>query len=385
MTGLLVLSILTLAASLWAAAEITIGLGRMHDLAEAEPFGGDNPPWLTVVVPACNEADSIEPALLSLLQQDYPYYEIIAVNDRSTDRTAEVLQSLQSQYPRLKVLTIRDLPDGWLGKNHALHQGAELATGDYLLFTDADVVLEKTCLGRAMTVMMKDRLDHLCLLFKNSSPGSLLNALILDAGGGLLLLFRPWLAERPASRRFMGVGAFNLVRAASYRQIGGHELIRMHPIDDIMLGKLIKEEGLRQQCRLGYDFVSVPWYETPRAMINGLMKNVFALYNFSVMKALTSAALIVVAAILPPWGLLFGEGWARFFFLLIIVARLYLFGLGCRVMRLPYRLLAWSFLTPYLNLFIVVRATVLTLTHHGIEWRGTHYPLARLRQNRPLL
>ena len=108
-----------------------------------------NYPKLSVIIPACNEEQSIEQTVKRLLNQDYPQLEVIVVDDRSTDNTGEILEKLKIQYPRLKVLTIHELPPNWLGKNHAVCQGVKEATGEWLLFTDADVMFSSGSLGKA--------------------------------------------------------------------------------------------------------------------------------------------------------------------------------------------------------------------------------------------
>ncbi|HDK44580.1 MAG TPA: glycosyltransferase, partial [Desulfobacteraceae bacterium] len=248
MSFLFFLAVITFIMTMLYTIEVALGLRRLRNLNDIRPFSGPSRPRVSIIVPACNEEETIETAMLSLVNQDYGPFEIVVINDRSTDRTGAILEKLAAQYPRIRLLEVTELPPGWLGKNHALHCGARAAGGDYLLFTDADVLLEKTTVARAMTIMVAERLDHLSLIFKNIASGSLLNAMIQDAGAALFFLFKPWAARNPRSRYFMGVGAFNLVKKDVYRRIGGHESIRMHPIDDIMLGKVIKQHGFRQDC-----------------------------------------------------------------------------------------------------------------------------------------
>ena len=118
-------------------------------------------PTLSVLVPACNEASTLERAMQSLLAMDYPRLEIIAVNDRSTDGTGELLERLAAANPRLRVRHVTALPSGWLGKNHALHIASQEATGDWLLFTDADVVYTPDALLRAVSYARRVGADHL--------------------------------------------------------------------------------------------------------------------------------------------------------------------------------------------------------------------------------
>ncbi|GBE52380.1 poly-beta-1,6-N-acetyl-D-glucosamine synthase [bacterium BMS3Bbin14] len=365
--------------------EVALGLRRLRNLNDIRPFSGPSRPRVSIIVPACNEEETIETAMLSLVQQDYGPFEIVVINDRSTDRTGAILEKLAAQYPRIRLLEVTELPPGWLGKNHALHYGARAAGGDYLLFTDADVLLEKTTVARAMTIMVAERLDHLSLIFKNIAAGSLLNAMIQDAGAALFFLFKPWAARNPRSRYFMGVGAFNLVKKDVYRRIGGHESIRMHPIDDIMLGKVIKQHGFRQDCLAGYDFVTVRWYETAGMMIDGLMKNVFALYNFRVTWVLAGIVIIFVMTIFPVWGVFLADGYARLLFLATVMVRGIAFVRGSVMLGNGIRSFPWSLVTPYINIFIMIKATVTTLKNKGIDWRGTYYPLAQLRNNMPIL
>jgi glycosyltransferase involved in cell wall biosynthesis len=383
---ILACAVTVFAIELWAVFIIVRGGRRLGDLKNISPLPHLNGPLVSIIVPACNEAATIAPALITLLNQDYARCEVIVVNDRSLDDTGKILREIQCQYPQLVVLDIDELPKGWLGKHNAMHRGAVLAKGDILLFTDADIHMHPSTVTRAVHCLEQSRLDHLCLIFKNMAKGWLLNCLILDAGCGLLLLFRPWCAGNPKSPRFMGVGAFNMVRRQAYRQVGGHGTIKMHPIDDIMLGKIIKEAGLRQECLLAYDFITVSWYCSTLAMIGGLMKNVFALVNFNTALALVGAVGVALFTIVPQWGGVFAQGLAQFFFLMTISLRLFLLGQAARHTGLPPWLALAALITPYITVYIILKAVFITLKNNGISWRGSHYSLAELRrENRSLL
>ena len=156
-------------ATSWAVIEIALGLRKMRGLSAFKPFDGKNPPKVSVIAPACNEESAIEPAVRALINQEYPNLEIIIVNDRSKDKTGEILKRLQQTYPQLKAVQITELPQGWLGKSNALQRGAELASGEFLIFTDADVLMEKTAVSRAVAAMLQVGLDHLSLIFKSIS------------------------------------------------------------------------------------------------------------------------------------------------------------------------------------------------------------------------
>jgi len=378
--------VLLLAVSLfvlmgWLTLDIAIGNRKLGSLGDIAPTTAEDAPLVSIIVPACNEAVTIAPALATLLAQEYAHLEIIVVNDRSTDATGAILREMQRHHPGLIILDIQELPEGWLGKHHALHCGAALAKGSILLFTDADIHMAPSTVARAVNRLELAGLDHLCLIFKNKAKGWLLNSFILDAGGGLFLLFKPWLANNPKSKRFMGVGAFNMVRLLAYEQVGGHGAIKTHPIDDIMLGKIIKEAGLRQECLSGYDFVTVEWYHSTGAMIDGLMKNIFALVNFNTALALAGVVGISMLTILPPWGVLLCHGPARLFFALTVTLRLAFFSQAARYSGLSPWLAPAALVTPYVTVYTILKATSTTLKNKGISWRGSRYSLDELRRN----
>jgi len=383
---MLLIAILVFLVLGWLMIDIIQGSRRLVSLSTIAPIIIADQPRVSIIVPACNEATTIAPALATLLAQEYEQLEIIVVNDRSTDDTGAVLREIQQRHPRLIVLDLDILPDGWLGKSHALHRGVALATGEILLFTDADIHMKPDTIARAIQRLQEAGLDHLCLLFKNKAKGWLLNAFILDAGSGLFMLFKPWLAVNPKSRRFMGIGAFNMIRRSAYAQVGGHAAIKAHPIDDLMLGKSIKDAGLRQECLSGYDFVTVSWYDSTGSMIDGLMKNIFALASYNTALALSGAVGIGLLTILPHWGVLFCHGPARLIFLLNVVLRLVFFGQVVRSSGFSLWLIPAALITPYLTVYTILRATFMTLKNKGIIWRGSHYSLEELRRrNQSLL
>ncbi|MGI9536568.1 MAG: glycosyltransferase, partial [Desulfocapsaceae bacterium] len=361
--------------------ELSIGFARLSALKE---HGGDAVPGqdavVSVIVPACNEEEKIEAGLRSLATQNYEPLEIIVVNDRSTDRTGKVIDRVRREFPQIRRIDIEELPPGWLGKPHALQRGAEAATGAYLLFTDADVVLETTTISRAVTAMKQKNLDHLALVFENSTRGGLLNAIIADIGAGLLWLIKPWRAQVKKSRFSVGVGAFNMVRGDVYRMIGQHEKIRMQVIDDLFLGKLIKRGGYHQECMDGRGFVAVPWYHSVNELISGLMKNVFAFFNYNLGYMLLGLLALGVVVVLPYWGALFCEGSARWFFIGAITVRVLGIGVGLILTGVEKRAVCWLLITPFIVLYIILRATLIALFQGGISWRGSFYPLDKLRK-----
>ena len=375
------LAIISFLLTVVGTLEAVLGMRRMTVLDDVPPLQQQKGPKVSVIIPACNEAATIEPALKSILSLDYADLEVIVVNDRSVDGTGAVLEQMQKQYPGLLIYNISELPEGWLGKNHALQYGAEWARGEYLLFTDADIVMEKSSLARAMHHMLENKLDHMSVFFKNIAPGGLLNALILDAGGGLMLLLKPWKAKDPNSKRYMGVGAFNLVKSTVYKAIDGHKTIAMHPIDDVMIGKVIKHSGFSQDCLLGHNFIQAEWYVTVSGLINGLMKNTFAFYNYKMTHVLFGVFMVVITNILPLWAFFFTSGMTQGLFGAAVMVRILSFARGFSMTGTNPWYSVWALVTPHIYIYIALKAAITTTINKGIIWRGTYYSLDELKAN----
>ena len=371
--------------TLWINGVLIFGVRKIGHLKSVPVLKNHHHPSISIIVPACNEEATIRQGLETLLALDYEPLEIIVIDDRSTDGTFEVIRSLADRFPQLRVVRLTELPPGWLGKSNALHRGADLATGEYLLFTDADIHMEKSTVSRAISWMLATHTDHLCLFFRNIATGWLLNAMVMDSGANLLLLFKPWQIANPRSSAFLGIGAFNLVRADVYQQVGGHSTIRMHPIDDIMLGKIIKEAGFRQQCLWALEFVTVHWYASVPEMMNGLMKNLFSLFHYRLWGVLLLMPMAILINIVPLWGALFCSGPARLLFALSVVVRLISFARAGKLFRLSPWCVPGALVSPYINIYLVFKAAFTTCLHGGITWRGTFYPLSELKKSRPIV
>ena len=275
--------------------DFAMGHGRVRALKDIGP--AQSGPPLSIIAAARNEARGIEAAVTSLLRLDYPALEIVIVNDRSTDETGAILERLSnvvssgfSRHSPSKIVTITELPDGWLGKNYALQVGADSATGDLILFTDADIVFEPTTLRRAVALLEMQHTDHLAVIPDIDVPGVALNAFVAAFAVFFSMYARPWKVRDPRSSAHIGVGAFNLIRREVYRAIGGHRAIAMRPDDDIKLGKLVKKHGFRQDVAVGRDLITVEWYASIGELVDGLMKNAFAGVDYSLWKVAGSSA-----------------------------------------------------------------------------------------------
>src|SRR6185369_14141573 len=248
---------------------------RLPSLAGAP---GDDWVRCSVVIAARDEEARIEQTIRHLFAQSGAELEIIVVDDRSADRTNEILKQLANEDARLKVKRVEVLPEGWLGKCHACHVGASAATGDWILFTDADCWMKPDVIVRAVRAAERDGVDHVTL-----SPGTVIDSLGARAWHLLFLTsLLNWFAgvNRDRAKAYLGIGAFNLVRAAAYGQCGGYEALRLTVLDDIKLGLLLRRAGKRTRGFLGMGDVECHWGTTVRNMITIMEKNYFAAVDF---------------------------------------------------------------------------------------------------------
>lgn len=231
-------------------------------------------PRVSVVIPARNEEENVEAAVRSHLGQDYPDLRVVVVDDRSTDRTPEILANLAREDPRLVVLSGTDPPEGWLGKPHALWTGAQAADGEVLLFADADVRYDRRALREAVSLLEARGLSLVAFFPKFEMRGFWENVLLPYLGVTVFL----GLGFLAASRRFrglaLGAGAGNLVRRAAYDAVGGHRALKNSVVDDIRLATAVKRAGFHVAAFRAEDRVTVRIYRGFRGVWDGFTKNV---------------------------------------------------------------------------------------------------------------
>ncbi|MDP9038590.1 MAG: glycosyltransferase family 2 protein [Acidobacteriota bacterium] len=382
---LLLRALIWLTALRWLAQflEAAIWLPRVPDLTSpAFDRTPSDSPSLTVIVPARNESPGIEACLLSLLRQDYPNLRILAVDDRSTDSTGALMDTLAGLHPhRLHVLHITVLPPGWLGKTHAMATAARHAIAsappDYLLFTDGDILFAPGILRRSLAHAQAVRADHLVTLPTTliRSPGEAMLLSFLQ----VLSLFavRPWRVASPRSRDAIGVGAFNLLRTQAYLRIGGFEAMPLEILEDLTLGRTVKAHRLRQRAVYAPGAVAVHWASGLFGLLRGMTKNLFPVFRYQPL-LLLAGALGLNLFCAAPFLLLAWPG-ARLPGALASLSLLGLYLLAGRRSRISP---AWALLAPVAAALLgysMLRSMLTTLRNGGITWRGTFYPLATLR------
>jgi glycosyltransferase involved in cell wall biosynthesis len=381
--------------AVWLSRLLAVAL-NMHKIAEitrpeydvAPVHASGRVPRVSIIVPARNEAEHIEAALLSLLQLDYPDYEVIVVDDRSDDATGAILDRLQEQWREqgeashhlLKVLHVTELPVGWLGKTHAMWQAAKQATGDWLLFTDADVVFRADAPRRAIVYAERERADHLVLfptMVMKSVGERMMQAFFQSQ---FVFAHRPWKVADPKSRDAIGVGAFNLIRREVYDKLGTYQRLRMAVLDDMKLGEVVKKEGYRQRIVFGYDLLRLRWVVGAWGMVQNLTKNFFAILHYNTLFAALAVMGILVVNLGPFAGLFVASGWSYVGFAVALISLVLIYvGMSWHSDISPVYVVLHPIGAILFN-YAIVRSVVLTLVRGGVVWRGTWYSLAELRK-----
>ncbi len=387
----------TILALAWFSriVDAALGMPSVANISTVEwnrnPVTAGGNPRVSIIVPARNEEEDIEQCLTSLLDLDYDNYEVIAVDDRSTDRTGEIMEEIGQKphfsqepremgHPTLHVIHHRELPSGWLGKTHAMWTAANQADGDWLLFTDADVLFKPDSLRRALAYAEAERADHVVLFPQMLMKGPGEYMMIAFFQTMFVFGHRPWKVADPKSRDHMGVGAFNLIRRSVYEAVGTYEALRMEVLDDMKLGKVIKNSGFAQRNVFGGDLISLRWARGAGGVVNNLTKNFFAVLSFQWPRTLISAVGLAFLNLAPFLGIWLAHGWERLPYAIALASMFAIYvGMSWRSGVPAYYFLLHPIST-VLFVYTLLRSMVHTLWNDGIVWRGTKYPLEELRK-----
>jgi cellulose synthase/poly-beta-1,6-N-acetylglucosamine synthase-like glycosyltransferase len=378
-----------LLAFLWffPVVQLALHFSEIADLTrpEWEPPEDAILPSLTVVVPARNEEDEIEPALRSLLQLNYPQLTVVAVDDRSSDQTGPIMDQLAdepSALAMLRVMHVNALPPGWLGKVHAMWTGAQHARSDWLLFTDADCVFRPDALRRAIQYATTTSTDHL-VLFPTAHMKNLGERMMISFPQVMSnFAIRPWKVRDPDARDHIGVGAFNLIRRSAYDAIGTYEKLRLEVVDDIKMGEAIKKSGLRQDLVFGPGLVTLRWAVGAAGVVSNLEKNLFAFLRFHLGLVLAVCIAVFFLCVWPFLGLILAPGWARAGFAVAVAGIAVAYAITGRYMSSSPLLFLTCPVSALIFDVAVLRSAYRTLRDGAVTWRGTKYPLAELKKKR---
>jgi glycosyltransferase involved in cell wall biosynthesis len=369
-------------AFVWIILGLRIAYGalKLPWLKDFSPITGTAVPRISLLFAARDEEEKLPGALSTLAQLDYPELEIIGVDDRSGDATGRMLDEFAAAHTRFRAIHMKELPAGWLGKPHALHQAYEASSGEWLLFTDADVRFKVDAVRRAMTMATELKLDHLSLFGDVEMVGFWEKVVVTFFGMAFHMATAPGDVINPKSSAYVGVGAFQLLKRSAYEAAGTHRRLAMEVIDDMKLGKIVKQAGFRSAVGVAQDSVVVRWHAGARNLINGVTKNFFAGSGFSVTRVVISILGLFLMNVLPFAGVIFGHGWVKIFAGICVVIVLFFHAGVDIVMRVSP---LYCFTVPIgavIFAYMLLRSAVYTLRQGGIIWRGTFYPLEALKR-----
>jgi chlorobactene glucosyltransferase len=360
-----------------------------------------NAPLISICVPARNEERNIRACVENLLRQDYPKFEVIVLDDRSTDATPEILRELvlesdsllsrrgqmQEQAPALQIVSGSDLPAGWAGKPHALFQASAAARGDWLCFVDADTFLSPTTLSSCYTKAVETQADMFTIMtfqVMGSFWEKVVMPLVMTA---LSVGFSPRKVNDPNRKDAIANGQFILIKRSVYDAIGGHESVKDQIVEDKAISELVKWKGYRLIVANGYSLARTRMYTSLPEMWEGWTKNIYlglrdqtGLLLLGVFGAFVA---LIAALFLPIWPLL-GISWfingGDWMALIVIVESLifwaYLILVRARVAQ-AMEISAWyAFTTPLgaaVFAAMMITSAVRVISGKGVMWKGRMY------------
>src|SRR5258708_166980 len=267
-----------LIAIFWMTYGLKVAYGalRLPWLKDYAPAVDADCPRISVLFAARDEEEKLPGALATLVAVDYPNLEIVAVDDRSSDATPRILDEFAANHPQLRVVHVRELPPRWLGKPHALQKAYEASSGEWLVFTDADVKFRADALRRVVALARRRGLDHLALLGDVERSGFWDTVLITFFGMGFQLSADLHAVSNPNSRAYAGVGALQMLMLGAYAACGTHRRMAVDVIAAIELGQLCKQAGVRLGGAIAQDAGRVGWHLGFGDLVCGVGKNFFA-------------------------------------------------------------------------------------------------------------
>ena len=346
-----------------------------------------NAPLISVCVPARNEERNIRACVEAILAQDYPSCEVIVLEDRSTDRTGEILRGLAAQNDRLRVIHGADLPKGWAGKPHALFQASAAARGEWLCFVDADTFLSPTTLSSCYAKAIETNADMFTIMtfqIMGSFWEKVVMPLVMTA---LSAGFSPRKVNDPGSRDAIANGQFILIKRSVYDAIGGHESVRDQIVEDKAISEKVKWNGYRLIVANGYSVARTRMYTSLPEMWEGWTKNIYLglsdRASLMLLGVFGAALALITGLALPLWPILglywylhSGGGLA----LIVIIQSVILWGMIIFVrakVAVNMGISRWYALTTPLGAAVfaamMFTSTWKVISGKGVTWKGRIY------------
>lgn len=351
----------------------------------------ESPPLISVIVPAHNEEAAIEDCIRSVLAQDYPRLELIVADDRSEDTTLAIARSVCEGHPGCRIISVKDLPQGWTGKCHALDAAVQHSSGEWLAFLDADSQLGKEALRQCIGEAQRSGANLITLMPRFEMRGFWDKVLQPAFGAMFCILFPPWKVNDPDNPAAYANGMFYLISRSAYDKIGGHRDVRELAVEDVGIGKRVKALGLGLLLANGQKVMRTRMYTGFKDTMEGWIRILSGSMNYelaTVVKYLLMHILIslpVIAASLiwyirPAMAL-----WPHTWFILpgitlglmVIVSNLFLKEMGLSTTYSVFLMLGQFFV---LWSYVVIVKRV--LCRDVLQWRGTTYHSSRYEPGR---
>ncbi|HEY7226731.1 MAG TPA: glycosyltransferase [Nitrososphaeraceae archaeon] len=318
-------------------------------------------PKVSVIVPARNEEGVILNCLQSLLSQDYDNYEVIAIDDSSTDKTLSIISRISEKNHQLIPVKAPPMPDDWIGKNWACFQGYQKSSGEILLFTDADTIHKKDSLSSAVNTMIHDEIDALSLVPKLICHDIITKCTLPVLSVFLHSRYSPLRVNNPKNKIGYFFGSFYLISKENYEKIGTHEKVRQELVEDGALGRRVKEQKMKLKLLRGENYIEASWARDPRSLWNALRRIIIPLHKQQKRSAIMVTAFIFFILMEPflilPFSLYYyGEYPLAVLLLIINLVTIFLL-LACTVIQSHFGLLQKSIY----GLGFVLGCTVITL------------------------
>jgi len=333
-------------------------------------------PRVSILLPARNEESTISDCVRSLLSQKYPNFRVLVLDDDSSDRTWQILETLATEDNRLHIIKGKPLPPGWLGKHWACHQLAQAADGELLLFTDADTYHQPDTLSRSVAALLAEKADLISAFPEEKAvswPEKLIIPVILWSVFSFLPLGLAYHLRTPFLSATMG--QMMLFRRQAYEQIGGYASVRQQATDDLALGRRIKAHGLCWRLLDGRRHIQCRMYRNFNEIYEGLGKNLFALFEYNVpifvfiwvwlLIAFWEPIVILALGISQPYI----SGLSMILATGAVATSLLLWGISYHRFGFPWYLVLFYPISILLMVAIAMSSMVLTLTSRA-RWKG---------------
>lgn len=341
-------------------------------------------PAISIIMPAKDEELYIEASLKSVLSSDYKNFELIVIDDRSQDRTGEIIERSAKQDHRIKTASITQLPKGWTGKTNAMYIGAESAKGDLLLFTDADVTFDPDTLKSAAAYFVLNNLDMLSLLPGFTHRGFLENVVYPHLALGFSYFNPLTEVNNSASPVAMASGCFILISRKAYEHLGTWRRVKDNVTEDVSLSKIAKENGLRFKLMRGRHFVRTRPFSGLMEVVKFWQRTFYGGLQKSVPKILrlflNYTSLVILFVLFVVLGRAVGVGAAN----TIDVVAFAVVSLAVVAVIAPLGILLrdegvnplYALAAPlgvFISGWVALSTIMMVINGRGIEWRGSSY------------